>query len=143
MRVLVTKNQRARPDNTGVYLYKAGKTYGAETVPPMPADLAAVFVREDWGEEAKPAAVAKALPAAPENKMLDGAHENKAGDQPGAPADSDDDQFEVDLLAGNSDDGTGAPDGRPIDEAADGGDPEPKPETEAEPDTQDPLAAHA
>ncbi len=38
------------PDGIKINVYKAGKTYGPTTNPPMPADLATVFLREGWGE---------------------------------------------------------------------------------------------
>ena len=77
MQVRVIESRRGSPDGIATPLYHAGKVYGPKTVPRMPADLAAVFVREGWGEEVNPAAVeAKALAAAPENKMRE-AEENK------------------------------------------------------------------
>jgi len=84
MQVLVTKTKPGSPDGIAVHSYKEGSVYGPATVPPMPADLAIVFVREHWGEvveEVHP----KALPGAPENKMLGGAEENKAGEAASAP----------------------------------------------------------
>ena len=92
MQVLVTKTARGSPNGTTIHEYKAGKTYGPKSNPPMPTDLSAVFVREGWGEEV----VAKTLPAAPENKMLDGAEEDKAdGGSSAAPANGEDDPIET------------------------------------------------
>ncbi len=105
MQVLVTKTQMGSPDGTTVHEYMTGKTYGPTTNPPMPLDLSAVLVREGWGEEV----VAKALPAAPEDKMLGGAGENKADGAAGAPAVDPDDQPDApDADAGED----GAPDDR-------------------------------
>ena len=88
------------PGNTPnvVHHYQAGKVYGPDTTPPMPANLSEVFLRERWAEPVEEKAVA----AAPENKMLDGAEENKgdegaavADDDAGAPAASQDDDTDV------------------------------------------------
>ncbi len=67
MRILVTKTTRAAPDGVTVRSYRAGET--AE----MPEDLARVFLREGWG---------RAVEAAPANKALDGAPENKTPPNP-------------------------------------------------------------
>ncbi len=67
MRILVTKTTRAAPDGVTVRRYRAGET--AE----MPEDLARVFLREGWG---------RAVEAAPANKALDGAPENKTPPNP-------------------------------------------------------------
>jgi hypothetical protein len=48
IRVLITT--RASPDGVTVHTYLAGHAYGPETNPPMPANLAATFLREAWGE---------------------------------------------------------------------------------------------
>ncbi len=48
VRILTTT--RASPNGTDVYRYVAGRVYGSDTDPPMPPDLAAVFVREGWGK---------------------------------------------------------------------------------------------
>ncbi len=81
-RILVTTTTRASPDGTAVHRYLAGETYGPDTDPPMPAELAVVFLRECWGQEVQ----AKALVGVPGNKMLDGAEETKDGNA-GAAAD--------------------------------------------------------
>ncbi len=83
IRVLITT--RASPDGVTVHRYLAGQVYGPATVPPMPADLAVVFLRECWGQEVQ----AKALVGVPGNKMLDGAEETKDGNA-GAAADGED-----------------------------------------------------
>ena len=49
-RILVTKTTRAAPDGLTVYRYLAGEIYDLDSDPPMPADLAAVFLCEGWGE---------------------------------------------------------------------------------------------
>ncbi len=49
-RILVTVTTRASPEGRAVHDYLAGKTYGPDTDPPMPAGLAATFLREGWGE---------------------------------------------------------------------------------------------
>ncbi len=67
MRILITKTTRAAPDGVTVRSYRAGET--AE----MPEDLARVFLREGWG---------RAVEAAPANKALDGAPENKTPPDP-------------------------------------------------------------
>ncbi len=67
MRILVTQTTRAAPDGVTVRSYRAGET--AE----MPEDLARVFLREGWG---------RAVEAAPANKALDGAPENKTPPNP-------------------------------------------------------------
>jgi hypothetical protein len=67
MRIRVTKTTRAAPDGVTVRSYRAGET--AE----MPEDLARVFLREGWG---------RAVEAAPANKALDGAPENKTPPNP-------------------------------------------------------------
>ncbi len=67
MRIRVTKTTRAAPDGVTVRSYRAGAT--AE----MPEDLARVFLREGWG---------RAVEAAPVNKALDGAPENKTPPNP-------------------------------------------------------------
>ncbi len=67
MRIRVTKTTRAAPDGVTVRSYRAGET--AE----MPEDLARVFLREGWG---------RAVEAAPANKALDGAPENKTPSNP-------------------------------------------------------------
>jgi hypothetical protein len=72
MRIRVTKTTRAAPDGVTVRSYRAGET--AE----MPEELARVFLREGWGREAD----AKDLEAAPANKALDGAPENKTPPNP-------------------------------------------------------------
>ena len=46
----------ASPDGVTVHRYAAGQVYGVDSDPPMPADLAAVFVREGWGEAIEDAA---------------------------------------------------------------------------------------
>ena len=84
MRILVTKTTRAAPDGVTVRSYRAGET--AE----MPAGLARVFLREGWGREADAPAPAlaggardeMAMEAAPANKALDGAPENKTPHNP-------------------------------------------------------------
>ncbi len=48
IRVLITT--RASPDGVTVHRYMAGQSYGVDSVPPMPPDLAATFLREGWGE---------------------------------------------------------------------------------------------
>ena len=48
-KVLVTVTTRASPDGTAVHRYVAGENYGPDSDPPMPAGLAAVFLREGWG----------------------------------------------------------------------------------------------
>ena len=55
-RILVLVTTRASPDGTAVHRYVEGETYGPETDPPMPAGLAATFLREGWGEAIKDAA---------------------------------------------------------------------------------------
>ncbi len=50
VRILVTTTTRASPNGTDVYPYVAGEVYGVDSDPPMPADLAATFLREGWGE---------------------------------------------------------------------------------------------
>ena len=50
VQILVTTTTRASPGGVNVHRYVAGETYGPETEPPMPADLAATFLRERWGE---------------------------------------------------------------------------------------------
>ena len=50
IRILVLVTMRASPDGTAVHRYVAGKTYGPDSDPPMPAGLAATFLREGWGE---------------------------------------------------------------------------------------------
>ncbi len=50
VRILVLVTTRASPDGAAVHRYLAGQVYGPETDPRMSADLAAVFVREGWGE---------------------------------------------------------------------------------------------
>ena len=50
VQILVTTTTLASPDGVNVHTYRAGETYGPETEPPMPADLAATFLRERWGE---------------------------------------------------------------------------------------------
>ncbi len=72
MRILVTKTTRAAPGGVTVRSYRAGET--AE----MPEDLARVFLREGWGREAD----GTAMEAAPANKALDGAPENKTPPNP-------------------------------------------------------------
>ncbi len=67
MRILVTKTTRTAPDGVTVRSYRAGET--AE----MPEDLARVFLREGWG---------RAVEAAPANRALDGAPENKTPPNP-------------------------------------------------------------
>ena len=126
MKVLVTQNQRGSPNGIAVHLYKAGKVYGPKTIPPMPPELAAVFVREGWGEAVP--VVAKAMVGAPENKMLNGADENKAVDGDDAPADDGGDE------TGAGPDGAGE---------ADADEPEAETEDAPEPEPQDPLAALA
>ncbi len=98
MRIRVTKATRAAPDGVTVRSYRAGET--AE----MPEDLARVFLREGWGREADAPAPGldasgpglagpgqpqangardeKAMEAAPANKALDGAPENKIPPNP-------------------------------------------------------------
>ncbi len=68
MQVLVNRNQRGSPDGIKVNVYKAGKTYGPTTNPPMPADLATVFLREGWGEAIEDAANRKRGTAAANGK---------------------------------------------------------------------------
>ncbi len=68
MQVLVNRNQRGSPDGIKINVYKAGKTYGPTTNPPMPADLATVFLREGWGEAIKDAANRKRGTAAANGK---------------------------------------------------------------------------
>ncbi len=81
-RIRVLEMRRGSPDGVTVHRYLAGETYGPDTDPPMPADLAVVFLRECWGQEVQ----AKALVDVPGNKMLDGAEETKDGNA-GAAAD--------------------------------------------------------
>lgn len=68
MQVLVNRNQRGSPDGIKINVYKAGKTYGPTTNPPMPADLATVFLREGWGEAIEDAANRKRGTAAANRK---------------------------------------------------------------------------
>ena len=48
--IRVTTTTRASPDGVTVHRYLAGETYGPDSDPPMPADLAETFFREGWGE---------------------------------------------------------------------------------------------
>ena len=50
VRILVLVTTRAAPDGVTVHLYLAGEVYGPDSDPPMPAALAATFLREGWGE---------------------------------------------------------------------------------------------
>ena len=68
MQVLVNRNQRGSPDGIKINVYKAGKTYGPTTNPPMAADLATVFLREGWGEAIEDAANRKRGTAAANGK---------------------------------------------------------------------------
>ena len=67
--ILVTKTTRASPDGTAVHRYAEGETYGPESDPPMPAELAATFLREGWGqrcdEEEPPRICAEVPPVEP------------------------------------------------------------------------------
>ena len=49
-RILVLVTTRASPDGIAVHRYEAGQTYGPDSDPPMPADLAATFLAERWAE---------------------------------------------------------------------------------------------
>ncbi len=63
-RIRVLEMRRGSPDGVTVHRYLAGETYGPETQPPMPADLAETFLREGWGEAIKDAANRKRSAAA-------------------------------------------------------------------------------
>ncbi len=69
MQIAVTTTMPGSPDGIRTNVYEAGQSYD------MPDDLAAVFVREKWGAEPKPAPKLKSGPddnksqgAAPETK---------------------------------------------------------------------------
>ncbi len=70
LRIRVLSDRRASPDGVTVHTYQAGEIYGPDSDPPMPADLAAVFLCEGWGEladgaEAAPCVHAREAPAGP------------------------------------------------------------------------------
>lgn len=72
MQIHVTETQKGSPDGVQVIRYRAGETYE------MPDSLAAVFLREGWGRK-KSGPGRKNAGAAPENKALAGAAEDKSG----------------------------------------------------------------
>ncbi len=78
MDIRVTRTTTGSPDGVRTALYRAGEIYGPASEPPMPADLARVFLREGWAVEAAPEA--KDLGAAPENKDLGGAPDDAASE---------------------------------------------------------------
>ncbi len=81
--IRMRSTQLGSPDGHAVHRYEAGATYSGETVPPMSADLAAVFLREGWAEDANtPPTEPTPLPAAPvmrRRQRRPGPTERKAG----------------------------------------------------------------
>ncbi len=110
-RIRVLEMRRGSPDGVTVHRYLAGETYGPDTDPPMPADLAVVFLRECWGQEVQ----AKALVDVPGNKMLDGAEETKDGNA-GAAADGEGE--DTDAPVDGKSESAGAPDPGAADDVA-------------------------
>ena len=51
MQIHVSKTTNASPNGVTVHRYKASETCGPDSDPPMPADLVAVCLAQDWGEE--------------------------------------------------------------------------------------------
>ena len=73
MRIRMTETRHGSPDGRVVHEYAAGETYDAESTPPLPDDLAAVFVREGWAVEA-----GALVPAKARAKKVSGPQETKA-----------------------------------------------------------------
>lgn len=75
MRIRMKERRDGSPNGRDVYTYEAGETYDADTMPPVDDDLAAVFVREGWAEDAGkpvPASRARKVTGPTETKEDDG-----------------------------------------------------------------------
>lgn len=75
MRIRMKERREGSPDGRHVYTYETGETYDADTTPPVDDDLATVFLREGWAEDAT-----KAPPAASRAKKVTGPTETKEDD---------------------------------------------------------------
>ena len=75
MRIRMKERRDGSPNGRDVYTYEAGETYDADTTPPVDDDLAAVFVREGWADDAT-----KAPPVASRAKKVTAPTEVKEDD---------------------------------------------------------------